>query len=152
MFEFIYLYYHNSLSNSDSWTVNFEVSALWTYVDYVSNQKESTALSIKWVSDVTFSQVWWPILRISALHLTHPKCTHTEQWTHTHTVNTHPEQWAAILCCGARGAVGGSMPCSRAPKSWYWRWRENCTCTPPTHNSCRPETRTHNPSIGSPTL
>uniref|UniRef100_A0A8C2KVS9 CUB domain-containing protein 1 n=1 Tax=Cyprinus carpio TaxID=7962 RepID=A0A8C2KVS9_CYPCA len=26
---------------------------------------------------------------------------------------------------------------------------ENCTCTPPTYNSCRPETRTHNPSIGS---
>ncbi len=22
------------------------------------------------------------------------KCTHTQQWTHTHTVNTHPEQWA----------------------------------------------------------
>ncbi len=43
---------------------------------------------------------------------------------HTHTVNTHPEQWATIyavapgeqlgvrchLCCGARGAVGGSVP------------------------------------------
>ncbi len=47
--------------------------------------------------------VWWPILRISALHLSHPKCTHTavnthleqcthtQQWTHT-AVNTHPEQ------------------------------------------------------------
>ena len=43
MFELIYLYYHNSLSNSDSWTVNFEVSALWTYVDYVSSQKDSWA-------------------------------------------------------------------------------------------------------------
>ncbi len=31
-------------------------------------------------------------------------------------MNTHPEQWAAI-CCGARGAVGGSVPCSRAPCS-----------------------------------
>ncbi len=32
----------------------------------------------------------WPILGISALHLTYPKCTHT------HIVNTHPEQWAEI--------------------------------------------------------
>ncbi len=46
-----------------------------------------------------------------ALHLTHPKCTHT-------AVNTH-------TCCGARGAVWGSVPCSRAPQSWYWGWRES---------------------------
>ncbi len=31
---------------------------------------------------------------------------HTHSSEHTHTVNIHPEQWAAILCCGARGAVG----------------------------------------------
>ncbi len=43
----------------------------------------------------TYSQVWWPILGIRALHLTHPTCTHTAVNTHTHTVNTHPEQWAA---------------------------------------------------------
>ncbi len=46
-----------------------------------------------------YCQVWWPILEIGALHLTHPSA-HTQQWTHTavntHTVNTHPEQWAAI--------------------------------------------------------
>ncbi len=40
-------------------------------------------------SDVTCGQVWLPILGICALHLTHPKCTHT-------AVNTHLEQWAAI--------------------------------------------------------
>ncbi len=43
-----------------------------------------------------------------------PSKVHTHSSEHTHTVNTHPEQWAAILCCGARGAVGGSVPCSRA--------------------------------------
>ncbi len=32
---------------------------------------------------MTYSQVWWPILGICALRLTHPKCTHTQQWTHT---------------------------------------------------------------------
>ncbi len=39
-------------------------------------------------SDVTYGQVWWPILGIWALQLTHPKCTHTAvntntPWTHT---------------------------------------------------------------------
>ncbi len=34
-------------------------------------------------SDVTYGQVWWPILGIRALHLTHPKCTHTAVNTHT---------------------------------------------------------------------
>ncbi len=37
------------------------------------------------------------------------------------------------LCCRA---VGGSVPCSRAPQPWYWGWRECCTFTPPTYNSC----------------
>ncbi len=50
----------------------------------------------------------------------------------THIVNTHPEQWAAIL----RRAVGGSVPCSRAPQSWYRGWRECWTFTPPTYNPC----------------
>ncbi len=40
--------------------------------------------------------------------------------------------------CGARGAVGGSVPCSRvSPQSWYWRWREHLLFTPPTDNPCR---------------
>ncbi len=38
-----------------------------------------------------YCQVWWPILEIGPLHLTHPSA-HTQQWV----VNTHPEQWAAI--------------------------------------------------------
>ncbi len=50
-------------------------------------------------SDVTYDQVWWPILRICALHLTHPKCTHT-------AVNTHPEQWAAIYAAAPGEQLG----------------------------------------------
>ncbi len=39
----------------------------------------------------------WPTLWIFALHLTHPRCTHTAVNTHTHThTHTPPEQWAAI--------------------------------------------------------
>ncbi len=41
-------------------------------------------------------------------------------------------------CCGARGAVGGSVSCARvSPQSWYWRWRERWLFTPPTYNPCR---------------
>ncbi len=82
------------------------------------------------------------------------KCTHTAVNTHTHT-HTHREHTpgavGSVLCCSARGAVGGSVPCSTAPQSWYWRWRERCTFTPPTYNSYRPETRIHKLWI-SPTL
>ncbi len=74
-------------------------------------------------SDVTCGQVWLPILRICSLQLTHPKCTHTAVNTHTHHEHT-PRVVGSHLCCGARGAVGGSVPCSRAPQLWYWR------CTP----------------------
>ncbi len=43
-----------------------------------------------------YFQVWWPILEVGALHLTHPSA-HSQQWVvNTHTVNTHTEQWAAI--------------------------------------------------------
>ncbi len=54
-------------------------------------------ISLSLFSFVTHGQVWWPILGICALQLTHLKCTHTavNTHTHTHTVNTHPRQWAA---------------------------------------------------------
>ncbi len=49
--------------------------------------------------------------------------THLEQWTHTwssgHThTNTHTHTWSSQRCA-VRGAVGGSVPCSRvSPQSW----------------------------------
>ncbi len=36
-------------------------------------------------NNVMYCQIWWPILEIGALHLTHPSA-HTQQWV----VNTHP--------------------------------------------------------------
>ncbi len=81
---------------------------------------------------MTHGQVWWPILGISVLHF-NPSKVHAHSSEHTHTVNTHPEQWAA------RGAVGSSVPCSRAPKSWYWGWRERCKFTPPPHLQFLPD-------------
>ncbi len=79
--------------------------------------------------EVVCGQVWWPILGICPLHLTHPSA-HSQQWTHTRS--------SGQPCCGARGAVGGSVPCSRvSPQSWYWGWREHLLFTPPTDNPCR---------------
>ncbi len=44
--------------------------------------------------------------------------THTHTlWTHTHTHCEHtPGAVGSHLCCGTRGAVGGSVPCSRASR------------------------------------
>ncbi len=70
---------------------------------YIINMKIK---SDKTESDETYYQVWWHILRIRALHLTHPKCTHTDSCEHTHTVNTHPEQWAAIYAAAPGEQLG----------------------------------------------
>ncbi len=81
-------------------------------------------------SDVTYGQVWWPILRIRALHLSHPKCTHTA--VNTHTPWTHTRSSGQPLMLRRPGSSWGF-----GALSWYWRWRERCTFTPPTYNSCR---------------
>ncbi len=93
--------------------------------------KEDAALDV--VKDV---KVTWHTAKNGDLYSEFVLCiypilsAHTQQWTHTHTVGSH-------LCCGARGAVGGTVPCSRAPQSWYWGWRERWLFTSPTYNSCR---------------
>ncbi len=87
--------------------------------------------------EVVCGQVWWLILGICALHL------HSSE----HTPGAVGSQ-----CCGARGAVGGLVPCSRAPQSWYWRWRECLLFTPPPTIPAGPEIRTHDLRVTSPTL
>ncbi len=48
-----------------------------------------------------------------------PSKVHTHSSEHTHREHT-PGAVGSHLCCGARGAVGGSVPCSRvSPQSWY---------------------------------
>ncbi len=101
-----------------------------------------------------FSQLWekeWTKLRIES-DIRSSMVTHTRNScsafnpskVHTHREHT-PGAVGRHLCCSARGAVGGSVSCSRAPQSWYWGWRESAVHSlPPTYNSCRPETRTRN--------
>ncbi len=76
----------------------------------------------KWC-DIRPSMVTHTLNFCSAIN-PHKVCTHTAVNTHT------PGAVGNHLCCGAWGAVGGSVPCSRAPQS-YWGWRERCTFTPP---------------------
>ncbi len=57
----------------------------------------------------------------------------TQQWTHTRSSGQpfmlqHP------------GSSWGLVPCSRAPQSWYWKWRERWLFTPPPTIPARPET------------
>ncbi len=60
--------------------------------------------ALRKVKETWHGQVRWPILRICALHLTHPKCTHTA--VNTHTANTDPEQWAAICAAVSEEQLG----------------------------------------------
>ncbi len=80
------------------------------------------------------------------------KHTHTAVNTHTHRKHI-PGEVGSHLCGGARGEVGGSVPCSKvSPQSWYWRWREHWTFTPPPTIPTGPETRTCDLLVTSPTL
>ncbi len=64
------------------------------------------------------------------------KCTHTAV-SSEHTHCEHAPGAVGSHCSSARGAIGVSVPCSRTPQSWYWRWRECCSFTIPTFNPCR---------------
>ncbi len=91
-------------------------------------------------SEVTWGQVWCPILGIWALHLTHPKCTHT-------AVNTHPEQWAAIFAA-ALGEQLGVRCLAQGQLSRGIEGGESAVHSPPptpTYNPSRIETRTGKP-------
>ncbi len=91
------------------------------------------------LSEVKWSDVWPSMVthtRNLCSAFNPSKCTHTA--VNTHTLWTHTQSSGQPYCCSARGAVGGSVPCSRvSPQSWYWGWRERWLFTPPTYNSCQ---------------
>ncbi len=112
----------------------------------------NTMKKVKW--HVTCDQVWWPTLRIRALHLTHPKCTHTHTHTHTHSsehthsaVNTHTP-WTHTWSSGKpfmlqrRGAVGGSVPAQGHLSRGIEGGESTVHSHPPTYNPCQMETWT----------
>ncbi len=98
----------------------------------------------KWESEskLTCGQVWWHILGICALHLTHPSAhtlVNTDTHTHTHTHrHTPPEQWAAILLWRPGSSWGFGALLNGLTSVMVLRVeRERCTFTPPTYNPCQ---------------
>ncbi len=77
-------YYSNKKCNY--FIIQIKINYKWIRV--TKNSCTDTQCWNAWnytVLKVICGQVWWPKLVICALHLTHPKCTHT-------AVNTHLEQ------------------------------------------------------------
>ncbi len=112
------------------------VKIILIMLSFFNCKQEETSIKWKWKwkwRDIRPSMVTHTRNLCSAIN---PSKVHTHSSEHTHREHT-PGAVGSHLCCGARGAVGGSVPCSRAPQSWYWRRREHCTFTPPTYNSCR---------------
>ncbi len=70
---------------------------------------------------MTFGQVWWHILRISALDLTHPSA-HTQLWTHTHREHT-PGAVGMQPYCNLQHLGCNSDSLTIRPWSSPCRWR-----------------------------
>ncbi len=87
------------------------------------------------------------ILRICALQLTHPMCTHTAVNTHT-----HPEQWAAIYAAAPREQL--EVRClAQGHLSHGVEGGESAVHSlPPPTIPAGPETRTRDLWVTSPTL
>ncbi len=96
---------------------------------------------------------WWPILGIRALRLSHPKCTHTQQWTHTHrehthTMNTHTAVNTHTHCEHTHTAVNTHREHTHTHTPWTHtqQWTHTHTVNTHTHSSEHthtPWTHTH---------
>ncbi len=126
-------FFHSS-NNLSSFTHPHVILNLYRFFLLLNTKEDILKNQLLVPIDESESDVTHGFFLCSAIN---PSKVHTHSSEHTHTVNTHPEQWAAIYAAAPRGAVGGSVPCSRASQSWYWGWRERCTFTPPTYNSCQ---------------
>ncbi len=87
-------------------------------------------------SEMTYGQVWWPILRICALHLTHPKCTHTQQWTHTHTPWTHTRSSGQMIL-RRLGSSWGFSVWLKGTSVMVLKEKRALYIHSPTNNSCQ---------------
>ncbi len=84
---------------------------------------------------MTCGQVWLPILGISALHLSHPKCTHTAVNTHTPWTHTRSSGQPMLRRPGSSLGFGALLKGLTSVVVLRVE-RERCTFTPPTYNPC----------------
>ncbi len=106
-------------------------------------------MKVTWPSMVS----WWPMLGICALHLTHPKCTHTHAHAHAHAhthTHTHTRSSGQPFMVRRPGSSWGFSVLLKGTSVVLLKVERALYIHPP--NSCRSETRTHNLSITSPTL
>ncbi len=99
--------------------------------------------------DMTSGQVWWPILGICALRLTHPSA-HTH--THTHT-RTHTRSSGQPMLRHPRSSWGFGALLKGLTSVVVLRVEESAGYSlPPPTIPAGPETRTRNFRVTSPTL
>ncbi len=85
---------------------------------------------------MTCGQLCLHILRFCALHLTHPKCTHTA--VNTHTLWTHTRSSGQPFLLRHPGSNWGFCALLKGTSVVVLKVeRERWTFTPPTYNSCR---------------
>ncbi len=82
---------------------------------------------------MTYCQVWWPILEIGPLHLTHPSAN-TQQWV----VNKHTHTWSSgqplLQCPGSNWGFGVLL---EGTSVVVLRVKRALVIHSPTNNSCR---------------
>ncbi len=84
---------------------------------------------------MTYGQVWWPLLRICALQLTHPKCTHTA--VNTHTPWTHTRSSGQPFMLRRPGSSWGFGPLLKGTSVMVLRVERALYIHSPTNNPCR---------------
>ncbi len=95
--------------------------------------------------------IWWPILWIRALHLP-IQSAYTHTAVNTHTPWTHTRSSEQPFMLWRWGAVGGPVPCSRAPRYGIEGGERTFHSLPPPTIPAEPETRTRNPDYESDSL
>ncbi len=136
----------------------FNLINVWAFQKCSHSNETASCPSESW-SDRLILQLTWHDIQPSMVTHTRNSCSaynpskvRTHSSEHTHTVNTHPEQWAAIYAA-APGEQLGVRCLAQGHLSRGIEGGESAVHSlTSTYNSYRPETRTRNLWITSPTL
>ncbi len=86
--------------------LEFVLKEPWPSIEWINNNTIIIIIKLRWALFVTYTIIQSiTSSEMCSLHLTHP--------------STHTPGAVGSWRCGVRGAVGGSVPCSRvSPQSW----------------------------------